>query len=100
MNCLQVFAIEIIRDKHFQSFKDNETVRIVMPEGGSLVKFHDGQYQFKTPFAMYADFETILRSIQATNPNPEESNTKEIKNTFPLAFVLSENSLMERLRIY
>ena len=28
-----------------------------------LLKFHDGQYQFKVPFMLYADFESILKPV-------------------------------------
>ena len=63
MNCLQGLPTEISRDKHFEYCKDNETVRIEMPEKGSFVKFHDGQYQLKTPFVMYPDFEANLEPI-------------------------------------
>ena len=27
------------------------------------LKFHDGQYQFKVPFKLYADFESILKVV-------------------------------------
>ena len=86
MNCLQGFPTEISRDKHFEHCKDNETVRIEMPEEGSLLKFHGGRYQFKTPFAMYADFEAILEPIQTTSPDPEESYTKETNKHIPSGF--------------
>ena len=59
-----------------------------MPEQGSLVRFHRGQYQFKVPFIMYADFEAILEPIQTTNPNPEESYTKEINKHIPSGFCI------------
>ena len=32
-------------------------------EEGKWLKFHDGQYQFKVPFMMYADFESILKPV-------------------------------------
>ena len=32
-----------------------------MPKENSLIRFHSGQYQFKVPFATYADFEAILQ---------------------------------------
>ena len=86
MNCLRGFPTEISKDKHFEYCKDNETVRIEMPEEGSLVKFHNGQYQFKIPFVMYADFEANLEPIQATNPNLEESYTKETNKHIPSGF--------------
>ena len=73
MNCLQGFHSEQSRDKHFEYCKDNETVRIQMPREGSLVKFRDGENQFKVPFVMYADFESILNPIESSESNPEES---------------------------
>ena len=60
MNCLQGFPTEISKDKHFEYCKDNKTIRIEMPKEGSLLKFHDGQYQFKAPFVMDADFQGVL----------------------------------------
>ena len=51
MNCLQGFSTEISRDKLFKYCKDSETVKIEMPKAGTLVKFHDCQYQF----IIYAD---------------------------------------------
>ena len=78
MSCFQGFPTEISRDKQFEYCENNKTVRIEMPKEGSLVKFHNGLYQFKVPFVMYADFEAILEPIHAINPNPEISHTKEI----------------------
>ena len=49
-NCLQGFYSEESRDNHSEYGKENEAVRIEMPEEGSLVEFHDGQNQFKVPF--------------------------------------------------
>ena len=45
-------------------------VRVEMPSKGSTVEFYDGQNQFKVSFMMYADFESILMSIQGPNPGP------------------------------
>ena len=42
LNCLQVFHSEESRDNHFEYCKDNEAVRIEMPEEGSFIEFHDG----------------------------------------------------------
>ena len=36
-----------------------------MPKEGSLIKFQNGQNQFKVPFIMYADFKAILEQIKA-----------------------------------
>ena len=56
-----------------------------MPKEGSFMEFHDGQNQFKVPFTMYADFESILKPIEPS-PNPEESYTKEINQHIPSGF--------------
>ena len=37
-------------------------VEMVMLEE-KLLKFHDGQYQFKVPFMLYTDFESILKPV-------------------------------------
>ena len=79
MNCLQGFQYEESRDKHFEYCKDNETVRIEMPKEGSLIKFQDGQNQFKVPFIIYQDFESILEPVEALpgqgpSPSPKPEN--------------------------
>ena len=56
-----------------------------MPKEGSFVEFHDGQNQFKVPFTMYNDFESILKPIEPS-PNPEGSYTKEINEHIPSGF--------------
>ena len=100
MNCLQGFPTEISKDKQFEYCEDNKTVRIEMPEEGSLVKFHSGQYQFKVPFVMYADFEAILEPIKQLAPTQKNHILRKPINTFPLAFAFIVSSLMERLRIH
>ena len=89
MNCFQGFFTEISRDKHFEYCMDNETVRICMPKQGSLEKFHNGQYQFKVPFIMYADFEAILEPIEGSTPNPEMPYTEEINKHVPSGFCMN-----------
>ena len=37
-----------------------------------------GQYQFKVPFMMYADFESILEPIQGVSNNPNVSSTRGV----------------------
>ena len=89
LNCLQGFHSEESRDNHFEYCKDNEAVRIEMPEEDSFVKFHDGQNQFKVPFVMYGDFEANLKSIEGPSPNPEKSYTKEINQHVPSGFCVN-----------
>ena len=59
-----------------------------MPTKNPIVKYADGQYQFKVLFVIYADFESILVPVSGTPnngsrgagapPHPEMSSTREI----------------------
>ena len=69
MNCLQGFTFESSRDQHYSYCINNEMVRVEMPSKGSTVEFYDGQNQFKVPFMMYADFESILMPMQGRSPS-------------------------------
>ena len=82
-NCLQGFMQEQVRDQHRVYCEDNETVRVEMPRKGSTVEFYDGQNQFKVPFIMHTDFESILEPIQGPNPDPKESYTSEVTKHSP-----------------
>ena len=64
MNCLNRFRKASARDKHFEYRGSNGHVKVNMPtEKEKWLKFHDGQYQFKVPFMLYADFESILKPV-------------------------------------
>ena len=75
MNCLQGYTQESSRDQHQVYCEDNKTVRVKMPKQGSTIEFKDGQNQFRVPFIMYADFESILEPIQGPNPDPNQPYT-------------------------
>ena len=76
MNCLQGFWEESSRNKHIGYCKDNESVRIEVPHKGPIVEYSDGQ--FKVPFIMYTDFESILEPIHGLENNPRISTTRGI----------------------
>ena len=78
MNCLQGFREECSRDKHIGYCKNNEVVRIEMPHKKPIVEYWDEQFQFKDPFIMYADFESILEPIQGPGNNPSISSTRGV----------------------
>ena len=77
-NCLQGFTRELSRDQHQVYCEDNEIVRVEMPREGSTVEFCDGQNQFKVPFIMYADFESILEPIESPNPYPNQPYSQNV----------------------
>ena len=64
MNCLTGFWTESARDKHYEYCSSNGHVKVKMPtKKEKWLKFRDGQYQFKVPFMLYADFENILKPV-------------------------------------
>ena len=84
MNCLQGFMQESSRDQHQVYCKDNESVRVEMPKQGSTVEFKDGQNQFRVPFIMYADLESILEPMDPVEPgSPSQPYTNEVNQHTP-----------------
>ena len=77
-NCLQGIAEQRSRDEHYEYCQSNEAVRIEMPNSKPLVQYSDGQYQFKVPFMMYTDFESILEAVQGESNNPNVSSTRGV----------------------
>ena len=57
-----------------------------MPHKNPREEFCDGQFQFKVPFVMYADFESLLESIQGLGSNPKTSSTRGINNHVPFCW--------------
>ena len=78
MNCLQGFKEEHSRDEHIGYCKNNEAVCIEMPHKNPIVQYSDGQFQFKVPFIMYADFESILEPVQGLGNNPSMSSMRGV----------------------
>ena len=62
-NCLQGFTEDFSRDEHERYCKNNEVVCTEMPHHCLIIEYSNGQYQYKTSFIMYADFESILEPI-------------------------------------
>ena len=77
-NCLNGFESEIIRDEHYEYCRSKDSVRVEMPTKNPVVKYADGQYQFKVSFVIYADFESILVPVSGAPNNPEMSSTRGI----------------------
>ena len=82
-NCLQGFREVRSRDEHAVYCQSNVAVRIEMPTRDPIVKYSDGQFQFKVPFMMYADFESILEPIQRVSNNPNLSSTRGVNVHMP-----------------
>ena len=84
MNCLQGFMQECSRDQHQVYCEDNESARVEMPKQGSAIEFKDGQNQFRVPFIMYADFESILEPMDPVEPGSSSQHyTNEVNQHTP-----------------
>ena len=62
-NCLHRFPMEISKNEHESYCVCNKPVRVEMPMRRPWVRYSKGQYQFKVPFAMYVDFESLLTKL-------------------------------------
>ena len=104
MNCSQGFKEESSRDEHIGYCIDNESVKVEMPHKNPTVQYSDGQFQFKVPFIMYADFKSILEPIQGLGNDPRISSIRGINNHVPSGWCIPSESAYGRvenpLRLY
>ena len=92
MNCLQGFTQESRRDQNQVYCENNESVRVEMPKQGSTVEFKDGQNQFKVPYIMYTDFESILEPMDPVEPgSPNQPYTNEVNQHIPSGWCVYSN---------
>ena len=82
-NCLQVFIEESSRDEHLDYCMNNESVKVEVPYKKPIVQYSDGQFQFKVPFIMHADFESIPEPIQGAGNDSMISSTRGVNNHVP-----------------
>ena len=81
---LQRFSYRVRRDKHYGYCSSNGHVKINMPnEKEKWLKFHDRQYQFKVPFMLYADFESILKPVDERYRDKMNTMKAERKTKVP-----------------
>ena len=99
MNCLQGFNEESSRDKHLDYCINNESVKVEMPHKKAIVQYSDSQFQFKVPFIMYADFESILEPIQGLETTRGSLQREVSTITFHLDGAFAASLLMEKLKI-
>ena len=62
--CMNCFRKASARDKRYEYCSSNGHVKVnIHTEQKKWLTFHDGQYQFKVPFMLYTDFESILKPV-------------------------------------
>jgi len=83
--CLHPFRKEDLLNEHLVMYSRYKLQQVVYPEPGkNILKFEKNHFQFKVPFAMYADFESFLLK------NDDQSDTH-----VPSGFCVVTTSLFE-----
>ena len=86
LNCFNGFKAPDSLNKHKEYCYNNECVKIVMPPPGTYLKFKNFRYSEKAPFAIYADFESLIKNMDSCDPDPNKSYTKKYQKHEPISF--------------
>ena len=85
--CVHAFVTEEILKRHIKDwFKINGKQTIKMSKKGEYVKFKNFERKIKSPFIIYADFESILQPEDNGKQNPNESYTNKHQKHFACSY--------------
>ena len=84
--CLNSFWCHKSLEKHWEYCRNQEAVKINMPEKGTMLRFKHHERLEKVPFVIYADTEALIKPLQNCDPNPESSYTKKYQKHKPISF--------------
>ena len=86
LNCFNSFnSLETLK-KHKEYCYENESVKILMPQQGTFLRFKNFLHSEKAPFAIYADFESLIKPMDNCDPDPNKSYTKKYQKHEPTSF--------------
>ena len=86
LNCINGFKSLDSLNKHKEYCYNNECVKIVMPPQNTFLRFKNFRYSEKAPFAIYADFESLIKPMDNCDPDPNKSYTKKYQKHEPISF--------------
>ena len=86
LNCFNGFKSPDSLDKHKEYCYNNECVKISMPPPNTFLRFKNFRYSEKAPFAIYADFESLIKPMDNCDPDPNRSYTKKYQKHEPISF--------------
>ena len=86
LNCFNGFKSPDSLDKHKEYCYNNECVKISMPPQNTFLRFKNFRYSEKAPFAIYADFESLIKPLDNCDPDPNHSYTKKYQKHEPISF--------------
>ena len=87
LNCLSGYDDPEKLEKHKEYCSEEESIKINMPKPDTYIKFKNYLYSERAPFAIYADFESILKPLDTCEPDPNKSYTHKYQKHEPLSFV-------------
>ena len=86
LNCFNSFNSPETLKKHKEYCYENESVKINMPQQGTFLRFKNFPHSEKAPFAVYADFESLIKPMDNCDPDPNKSYTKKYQKHEPISF--------------
>ena len=86
LRCLNPFWCQEALSKHQEYCNGFESVKIELPEEGTMLKFKEYFRAEKVPFIIYADTEALIKPIQSCEPDPKNSYTKKYQKHEPISF--------------
>ena len=95
LNCFNGFKTPDSLNKHKEYCYNNECVKIVMPPPGTFLRFKNFLHSEKAPFAIYADFESLIKPMDNCDPDPNKSYTKKYQKHEPISFSYYINSSID-----
>ena len=95
LNCFNSFKTKEALDIHKEYCYDNESVKITIPPPGTYLRFKNFLHSEKAPFAIYADFESLIKPMDNCDPNPNKSYTKKYQKHEPISFSYYINSSID-----
>ena len=105
LNCLNGYDDPEKLEKHKEYCSEEESIKVNMPSPDTYIKFKNSLYSERAPFAIYADFESIVKPLETCEPDPNKSYTLKYQKHEPVSFVyyiksFNENVYKSKLRSY
>ena len=86
LRCLNSFKCKKSLDDHKEYCYNNECVKTIMPEKGSMLRLKNFLHSEKVPFIVYADTEALVKEMHNCDPDPHKSYTKKYQKHEPISF--------------
>ena len=89
---LNPFWCEQYLNKHMEYCSNHEAIK--MSKKGDILKFKNYYKREKVPFMIYADTESLIKSLQTCEPSPQSTYTKKYQKHEPISSPIILSVLM------